>query len=71
MLIFLNKTTFKVTVTSNYIFIFTEYEHLNISYLKKYQLRIIADMLKNPPGNGRLHRYNSSNIIKVYHGATI
>lgn len=50
---------------------FTEYEHLNISYLKKYQLRIIADMLKNPPGNGRLHRYNLSNIIKVYHGATI
>lgn len=30
--VFKTKMAFKVTITSNYIFIYTEYEPLNISY---------------------------------------
>lgn len=39
--------SFKVIITSNYIFIFTDYEHLNISFFKKHPFRVIADLLKN------------------------
>ena len=61
MLVFLIKMSFKI-ITSNYIFISTKYERLNISYIFfKYPFRIIADLLKS---RGMVDFVNRTYLVK-------